>query len=129
MQASRNYRTPGAFIQQVRQGVPGSVIRDTVKRFGHRELFADLLNTSPADLNRYYKRKALGRRDSEKVLDTIQILEHATTLWGSDKDALCWFETPVAALGGVPPLHWFDTFAGRNWVRQVLRKIETGDLI
>lgn len=127
MVASRNHHNPAAFIQQVRQGAPGSVVRDAVQRFGHRELFADLLNTSPANLNRHYKRKALGSKGSEKILDTLQVLEQAATLWGTDEDALDWLETPVAALGTMPPITWFDTFEGRNWVRQVLCKIETGD--
>ena len=120
-------QNPVRFIERVRQGVPGSLVRDAVQRFGHRELFARILNTSAANLHRYYQRKALGREDSEEILDALRVFEQASALWGSDADALRWFETPVPALGGAAPLEWFDTFEGRGWVRQVLRKIETGD--
>ena len=119
--------SPLATILQIRDGLPGSHLRQAVQRFGHRQLFAQALNTSSARLHRYYQRKALDRRDSEKLMDTLRTLEQASTLWGCDEDALQWLTTPIPALAGEPPAAWFDTFKGREWVRQVLNTIESGE--
>jgi len=120
---------PVSFIQCVRNGVAGFVVRDAVERFGHCDLFASILKTSASNLHYCYQRRALDPGETEVILDALRVLEQACQLWGSDDDALLWLETPVPALGNAAPLEWFDTFEGRAWVRQVLRKTETGDFI
>ncbi len=119
---------PAVFIDAVRVGVPGDVVKSAIKAFGNdRELFVRLLGTSSSNLSRFYARKALDSGDSEAVLDAIRVLNHATDVFEDRGMALEWLQSLVPALAGVRPLDLFDTAEGRNWVRAVLRNIEHGD--
>jgi putative toxin-antitoxin system antitoxin component (TIGR02293 family) len=115
------------FIRTVRSGIPGQVVKEAVELLGNRELFVKLLHTSSANLNRYYRRKALDTVDSEEVLDTLRVYFEACRIWGDPDTAREWLHAPVPALVGERPVDLFDTFEGRQWVRQVLRKIEHGE--
>lgn len=116
-----------AFIRTVRSGIPGHVVKEAIELLGNRELFVKLLHTSSANLNRYYRRKALDAVDSEEVLDTLRVYFEACRIWGDHDTAREWLHSPVPALVGERPVDLFDTFEGRQWVRQVLRKIEHGE--
>ena len=116
------------YIRTVRTGIPGSVVREAIGLFGgHRELFVRMLGTTSANLNRYYRKKTLSRVDTEEVMDALRVFNEASRVWGDKEMALEWLNTPIAALAGESPLALFDTFEGRNWVRQTLRKIEYGE--
>ncbi|CAD5263360.1 MULTISPECIES: antitoxin Xre/MbcA/ParS toxin-binding domain-containing protein [Halomonadaceae] len=117
-----------AFIHAVRVGVPGSVVKQAIQAMGNnRELFVRLLETTPGNLHRFYHRKALSRTDSEEVLDVLRVLYHAQTVFGDTARAHEWLNTPIPALAGETPLNLFDTFEGRQLVREALRKIEFGE--
>ncbi|MDE0003906.1 MAG: hypothetical protein OXQ29_14545 [Rhodospirillaceae bacterium] len=49
-----------AFVAAARQGLPGLVVKQAVNELGHRDLFVRLLGTTGGNLNRLYRRKALG---------------------------------------------------------------------
>jgi len=116
-----------SFINAVRQGVSGQVVKKAVSLSGSRELFARILEVSPSNLSRYYRRKALSREDSEEILDSLRVLEKARLVWGSMEAAKAWLETPLPALNQSAPIELFDTFEGRRWVSDVLAQIEQGD--
>jgi putative toxin-antitoxin system antitoxin component (TIGR02293 family) len=119
---------PAVFIDAVRVGVPGEVVKSAIKTFGNdRELFVRLLGTSSSNLSRFYVRKALDPGDSEAVLDAIRVLNQATDVFEDRGMALEWLQSRVPALAGARPLDLFDTAEGRNWVRAALRNIEHGD--
>ncbi len=115
------------YIRTVREGIPGGVVKEAIKIIGSRELFTRLLDTTSANLSRYYHKKALNRVDTEEVLDTLRIFLEASRVWNDIDLARTWLNTPVSALAGEKPIDLFDTFEGRNWVRQVLRKIAHGE--
>lgn len=115
------------YIGAVRAGISGDVVKKAIEIIGSRELFVRLLNTTSANLGRYYRKKTLSRIDTEEVLDTIRVFAEAMQIWGNAEAAKNWLNTPVPALAGEEPLNLFDTFEGRDWVRQVLRKIEHGE--
>jgi uncharacterized protein (DUF2384 family) len=56
-----------------------------------------------------------------RTLDKIQ------RIWGSDEAAQSWLHSKVPALGGAEPAEMFDSYEGRRWVSQVVKKIEYGD--
>lgn len=116
-----------SFISAVREGISGQVVKKAVSLSGSRELFARILEVSPSNLSRYYRRKALSREDSEEILDSLRVLEKARLVWGSMEAAKVWLETPLAALNHSAPIELFDTFEGRRWVSGVLSQIEQGD--
>jgi len=117
-----------AFIQTVREGIAGSVVKQAIHALGdNRELFVRLLETTPGNLHRFYKRKALSRTDSEEVLDVLRVYYQTSKVFGDRDKALRWLNTSIPALSGEKPLDLFDTFEGRQLVREVLRKVEYGE--
>jgi putative toxin-antitoxin system antitoxin component (TIGR02293 family) len=122
------YRDKVAFIQTVREGISGSVVKQAIHALGdNRELFVRLLETTPGNLHRFYKRKALSRTDSEEVLDVLRVFYQTREVFGDGDKALRWLNTSIPALSGEKPLDLFDTFEGRRLVREVLRKVEYGE--
>ncbi|WP_163574444.1 antitoxin Xre/MbcA/ParS toxin-binding domain-containing protein [Halomonas faecis] len=122
------YRDKVAFIQTVREGISGSVVKQAIHALGdNRELFVRLLETTPGNLHRFYKRKALSRTDSEEVLDVLRVYYQTSKVFGDRDKALRWLNTSIPALSGEKPLDLFDTFEGRQLVREVLRKVEYGE--
>ncbi len=114
------------YIQVVRRGIPGTAVKVGAKLIS-RSLFIRLFNTSSSNLSRFYRKKSLSPSDSEKVLDIFRVTTQAINLWDDKETAIEWLHTPVPALAGDTPVDLFDTFDGRNWVREVLRKIKFGE--
>lgn len=115
------------YIRTVRNGIPGDTVRDAIKIIGNRELFIRLFDTTSANLSRYYHKKKLTRSDTEELLDTLRVFFEAIHIWGDIKLARSWLNVSLPALAGEKPINLFDTFEGRNWVRQILRKIQFGE--
>ncbi|MCP4406997.1 MAG: DUF2384 domain-containing protein [Gammaproteobacteria bacterium] len=116
------------YIKTVRDGIPGTVVKQAIHALGgNRELFIRLFNTTSANLSRYYRKKVLNRTDSEEVLDTLRVYLQALQVFGDEKTAREWLNSPIAILAGERPLELFDTFEGRNLVRATLRKLEYGE--
>lgn len=115
------------FIRFVREGVPGVVVKRAVQIFDNRELFVRILGTTSSNLNRYYRVKNMSRENSEEMLDTIRLYGQATQVFGDLEKAKKWIKTSIPALSCEKPEALFDTFEGRHWVSQILRKIEYGE--
>lgn len=116
------------YLDTVHKGVSGEVIRQAVKAMGNnRELFLRLLEVDSANLSRVFKKKHLGRTDTEEVLDTLRVYREAVRIFESDEVARDWLSSPIRALSGRAPEALCDTFEGRSLVRATLRKIEQGD--
>ncbi len=117
------------YIHFVRAGISGEVVRRAVKVFENRELFVRLLGTTSSNLSRYYRVKKMSRIDSEEMLDTIRLYGQALRVFGEMEKAKEWIQTPLPVFSGARPESLFDTFEGRNWVSQALRKIEYGEFV
>ncbi len=116
------------YIKTVRAGIPGIVVKQAIRALGdNRELFIRLLNTTSANLSRYYRKKFLNRNDTEEVLDTLRVYLQALQIFGDEQCAQEWLGSSIPALAGERPLNLFDTFEGRNLVRTTLRKLEYGE--
>ena len=116
-----------AFIRAVRAGVPGTVVKSVIKTFNNRDLIARVLDMSTANLSRIYQKKHMDRTISEEILDIIRLYRQAIGVLGSKETAIEWIKSPLPALSGETPESLLDTFAGRKWVSDVLRKIEYGE--
>ena len=114
------------YIQTVRTGISGKAVKAGTKLI-NRQLFIRLFETNSANLSRFYSKKTLNRHHSEEVLDTFRVTAEAIRIWEDQDLALQWLNTPIAALAGDRPVELFDTFDGRKWVSEVLRKIEYGE--
>ena len=119
----------GEYIRTIREGIPGSVVKRAVKIFDNRELIVRILGTTSSNLSRYYRVKRMSRGDSEEMLDTIRLYNQAVHVFGDMEKTKEWIKTSVPALAGEKPEALLDTFEGRKWVSQVLRKIEYGEFV
>ncbi len=120
---------PVAYINHVRAGLPGDLVKRAVKIIGNRELFVRILGTTSSNLSRFYRLKKMSSAASEEMLDTIRLFKQAVELFGDIESAKEWLNTPVPALKGEKPIALLDTYEGRRWVSQVLRKIEYGEFV
>lgn len=114
------------FIDVARKGIPGWWVKSVVDATELRETFLTVLDVSSENLSRVYRKKALGKKTSEEILDTVRVIRQAVDVWESQELAMQWLSNSVAALDDERPTNLFDTFEGRRWVAQVLRTIEHG---
>ena len=115
------------FINAVREGIPGTLVKSVIESSGMRDIFVGVLNVSSSNLSRLYMRKHLDRGSSENVLDTVRLLNQAGLVWESEKLVKEWLNSPVPALNGDRPIDLIDTSEGRRWVSKILTKIEHGE--
>lgn len=116
-----------AFIREVRKGLPGADLKKIITTTGLRDVFIVILKVSSSNLSKQYSRKRLGKEASEDVLDTVRVLNKASSVWESKELAKEWLSSEVPALSNQTPLSLFDTSEGRHWVSQVLSHIEYGE--
>ena len=117
----------GEYIRTVRKGVSGKIVQEVVRASGERDLFVRLLNTSSANLNRFYHQKLLTKVQSEGILDTLKVFDEAIAVFGDASLAKEWLHTSIPALEGEIPIDLCDTFEGRKLVRESLQAIEYGE--
>ena len=116
-----------AYIKTVRRGLPGQLVQELVRVSGERELLIKLLNTSSANLNRFYKTELLNPYQTESLLDLLKIFDLTISVFGNGEQAKIWLHSNVPALNGESPINLCDTFEGRNLVRESLQAIEYGE--
>ena len=116
-----------AFIETVRTGLPGAVVKQIPDVVGNREFIVRLLGTTSGNLHRIYRRRTLGLAQSEALLDALRVFERAERVFGGLVPARQWLETDLPALGGRRPIDLCDTFEGRRLVREAIRRIEYGE--
>ena len=117
----------GEYIRTVRKGVSGKIIQEVVRASGERDLFIRLLNTSSANLNRFYHQKVLTQVQTEGVLDTLKVFCQAIAVFEDADIAKEWLHSNIPALDGEMPIELCDTFEGRKLVRESLQAIEYGE--
>lgn len=116
-----------AFIDTVRTGISGSIVRQAIEAMNNREIFIKLLDTDSSKVHRFYRRKRLGKTDSEAVLDTLRLYCQEVALFRDAKIAQEWLKTPLPAHSGKAPAELLDTFEGRFLVRDTLTRIDQGE--
>lgn len=115
------------FIETVRKGISGSIVRQAIEAMNNKEVFIKILNPDSSNIRHFYRRKHLGKTDSEAVLDTLRMYCEAIELFEEDAIAQEWLETPSPVFSGKAPAELLDTFEGRSIVRDTLAKIEHGE--
>jgi putative toxin-antitoxin system antitoxin component (TIGR02293 family) len=116
-----------AYIQAIRMGISGEIVKQAVQELEERELFIRLLNTNSANLSRFYRQKPLTKMQSEGILDTLKVFQDAIAVFENQEIAREWLHTSIPSLAGEYPINLCDTFEGRKLVREALRAIEYGE--
>ena len=68
----------------------------------------------------------LSPTESDRLLRTRRVLDHAGTVFDGYGDTAAWLSTPNDALSGESPLSLMDTDAGVRLVDEVLTRLEFG---
>ncbi|WP_412537079.1 antitoxin Xre/MbcA/ParS toxin-binding domain-containing protein [Marinobacter sp. MIT932201] len=121
------FSNPEAFISAVRSGAPGQWLASMIQSTGLQEGIGNALAMNPDQLVLACQSDALSRRTTESMLDVARVLKAGEATWGSQEKSIEWLVSSVPALADNSPLNLMDTFEGRRWVMQTLRKIEYGD--
>ena len=115
-----------AFIQKVRQGVSGNVLRMAVEEIGNRDFFVELMGSDSSNFSRFYKKDRLNDLQGEQILDTLRVFVLAREVFQDKNIADDWISSPIVALG-CKPIELCTNFEGRRLVRNTLAKIERGE--
>ncbi len=117
------------YIQTVRDGIPGTIVKKAIAILGERELFVRLLNTTSGNLHRLYRSSSLSKAHTEGILDTLKVFALAVNVFGEEDLAKEWLHSSLPVLGGEAPINLCDTFEGRKLVRESLTAIEYGEFV
>ena len=117
----------GEYLKALRQGISGAIIKEAINELGERDMFISLLQTTSANLNRFYHKKKLPRSAAEGILDTLRVIQDAVSVFGDMAMAHEWLHTSIPALAGEVPINLCYTFEGRKIVKESLKAIEYGE--
>ncbi|SHO57485.1 MbcA/ParS/Xre antitoxin family protein [Vibrio quintilis] len=119
--------TTSGYFKAVSHGVSGTNLKDIIRVISDRDIFARVIGKDKSNLSKSYRLVKLPTVIGDNVIDTVRVYMQASDVYGSLELAKEWLSTPIPALGGEVPLDIMDTPAGRELVRQTLRKIEYGE--
>jgi putative toxin-antitoxin system antitoxin component (TIGR02293 family) len=120
-------RTSTGYYKAVVKGVSGGNLKSVIDIISDRDMMAHIIGKDKSNLSKSYRVKALPPVIGDSVLDTVRVYMMASDIYGSIEHASEWLNTPIPALGGEVPSELMTTPAGRELVRQTLRKIEYGE--
>lgn len=117
-------------VARARAGIPVGEAVDIMETWSIPvSRFAAILGTSERKWSRLRSAghgTILNTVESDRLLRLRDVLDHALTVFDSDKDAVAWFSLPNQALSGDTPLSLMDTDAGVHEVDAVLTRLEFG---
>jgi len=119
--------TPEDLKQQIREGLPFSVLETVTSRFAlDPNQIASALDLSPPTPAQRKTKRRLRPADSDRLFRLVRILAETADVLGSEEKASRWLQAPNRALGGQTPLSLLDTDPGAQQVEEVLGRIEHG---
>ena len=107
-----------AYIEAARRGVSGRVVGQAVSVLGRRQTFAGLMGTTVGNLNRFYHRPALGRAQSEALLDMLRVVARGSAAFGDVDRLQQWLDSAPPAFGrrtAHRPVRHLRGAPGRRW--------------
>lgn len=120
--------SPTGYLSIVRSGVNGKQLRAITDLIGEEELIARSIGTT-SNLSKRYQSKRLSSTETDNLIDLLRVYTQAATVYESFDLAKEWMRSSIPALGGEIPVNMIDSHAGREVVRQVLRRMEFGEYV
>lgn len=117
------------YLSIVRSGASRQKLQAIIKLTGEKELIAHAIGKSASSLSRSYDVKRLSSAISDSLIDTQRLYMQVVNIYESVNLARKWIHSPIPALGGEVPAKLLDTHAGREMVRDTLRKIDLGEFV
>ena len=118
--------SPIGYLAIVRSGVSGDQLKAITDLIGEKELIARSIGTT-SNLSKSYQIKRLSCTVTDNLIDLLRVYIQAAKIYESLDLAKEWMNSSIPALGGEIPVNILDSHAGREVVRQTLRRMEFGD--
>ena len=120
--------SPIGYLSIVRSRVSGDRLKAITDLIGEEELIARSIGTT-SNLSKSYQTKRLSSAETDNLIDLLRVYIQAAKMYGSLDSAKEWMRSSIPALGGEIPVNMLDLHAGREVVRQVLRRMEFGEYV
>ena len=118
--------SPIGYLSIVRSRVSGDQLKAITDLIEEKELIARSIGTT-SNLSKSYQTKRLSSADTDNLIDLLRVYIQAAKIYESLDLAKEWMNSSIPALGGEIPVNILDSHAGREVVRQTLRRMEFGD--
>lgn len=114
-------------VSAVRSGLP-------VERFDRlrrrleisTSLLLEVIGISASTLGRRRKEGYFKKSESERLMRTARLFEHAVEVFGDEAEARRWLNSSHRKFGGDTPLEHADTEPGTHHVHSILGRISRG---
>lgn len=116
------------YLSIVRSGVNGKQLKAIANLIGEKELIARSIGTT-SNLSKSYQIKRLSSAETDNLIDLLRVYIQAAKVYESFDLAKEWMRSSIPALGGEIPVNMLDSHAGREVVRQALRRMECGEYV
>ena len=120
--------SPSGYLSLVRSGVSGDQLKAITDLIGEEELIARSIGTT-SNLSKRYQSKRLSSTETDNLIDLLRVYIQAAKVYESFDLAKEWMRSSIPALGGEIPVNMIDSQAGREVVRQALRRMEFGEYV
>ncbi|WP_022834919.1 type II RES/Xre toxin-antitoxin system antitoxin [Salisaeta longa] len=118
---------PTEAIAIIREGVSTDALQRLKEALALTDAaLARVVRIPKRTLTRRRREGTLRPDESERVIRLLQLIRHATSVFGSTEDARTWMHEPNVALGDETPLQFADTEPGARRVDQLLGQIAHG---
>ncbi len=116
------------YLSIVRLGASGKQLKAIAGLIGEKELIARSIGTT-SNLSKSYQSKRLSSTATDNLIGLLRIYIQAAKVYESLDLAKEWMRSSIPALGGEIPVNMLDSHAGREVVRQVIRRMEFGEYV
>lgn len=116
------------YLSIVRSGANNKQLRAITDLIGEEELIARSIGTT-SNLSNSYQIKRLSSAETDNLIDLLRVYTQAAKVYESFDLAKEWMRSSIPALGGEIPVNMLDSHAGREVVRQALRRMEFGEYV
>lgn len=120
--------SPIGYLSIVRSRVSGDQLKAITDLIEEKELIARSIATT-SNLSKSYQAKRLSSAETDNLIDLLRIYIQAAKIYESLDLAKEWMRSSIPALGGEIPVKMLDSHAGREVVRQALRRMEFGEYV
>jgi putative toxin-antitoxin system antitoxin component (TIGR02293 family) len=116
------------YLSIVRSRVSGDQLKAITDLIEEKELIARSIGTT-SNLSKTYQTKRLSSAETDNLIDLLRVYIQAEKVYESFDLAKEWMRSSIPALGGEIPVNMLDSHAGREVVRQALRRMEFGEYV
>ncbi len=126
----RLHYSPIDVIEAIKAGISFQNFKKIYNILGFtNKKWAEIIGVSEKTIQTLLKeKKALDRRKTEKLLDFLLFVEYGLTVFGDIESFKDWLHYKTPLLNNKAPFDYLDSLQGIAMLREIIYKIETGNL-